>query len=349
MIESYSTMPQNPIRFSGNMIYAYGTTIRQTPDDVLIAYADALKEAGLNRIDFNPSISSLTDPAALAKYDILIAHIREIGLQIAVNPEYELPDDAALKTLEAYRKAAVAGEAAFAARYKPDYLVVVHEPTTADERRTHSYSELSTPAQWGDFVTATATAVKAASKTTLVGAGAFVDASGREIPYFNEFVTIPDLDYVTLDNYDAEPAAITNLDLMVQTAHGAAKPVYMEETWRPAYLPNGLPPAGVPLEKASPLGTGNAVFEPLDEIWLKAMALYCATHGLDAVTAFSTPPFFLYVTSGPDSYFDAAYVREDEQALLQGKRAGTFQAYQDLAQQLGQDASSGNWDGRPSW
>ncbi|MFC1596373.1 hypothetical protein ACFL5Q_00305 [Planctomycetota bacterium] len=50
-----------------------------------------LLEAGANRVDLNPTIVSLTDPAALAKYDVLIARIRALGLQIVVNLERLLP------------------------------------------------------------------------------------------------------------------------------------------------------------------------------------------------------------------------------------------------------------------
>jgi hypothetical protein len=344
MIEKYSGLPKKPILFSTNMQFAYGAAIRRVPEDVLLRYADALKEAGVGRIDFNPSIASLTDPLALGKYDVLIAHIRTLGVKIGVNPEYEQPDDGSLKTQAEYKDAAVKGEAFFAARYKPDYIAVVHEPTTMDARRTNGFTHHATTEEWRDFVSETAKAVKAASPATRVGAGAY-NGDGREIAllyptatpptvfreqlYYRDFVEMPELDFVTVDIYFADSKGIPFMDEMVEMAHKANKPVYIEETWRPRYLPGHLPTG--PIER----GLGNSIYEPIDIKWIKAISLYAATHGLDAVTPFWSTAFFFYADSGVNDTTTPAYFEEVRQAVMKGGRTDTFRAYQALAKEFG--------------
>lgn len=354
MITKYSGLPKKPIRFSTNMQFASGRAIRKVPAHVLIAYADAVKEAGANCIDFNPTIASLRDPAALAKYDVLIAHIRAIGLQIAVNPVWDSPDDNALTTFAQYQDAAVKGEAFFAARYKPDYVAVVHEPTSMDARRTRGFTEHATVDQWRDFVSAVAKAVKAASPTTRVGAGAF-NGDGREFSaffvtsrpptvfqeqlYYRAFVDTPELDFVTVDFYFPDPKGLAYMDQMVNLAHNAKKPVYIEETWRPHDLPSHMT-VSVPERPR----LGEAMFEPVDIQWMKAVSLYAATQGSDAVTFFYSVTFFTHTdSSSADSatsaYYNkgktAIYYEKVRQALMKGERTDTFRAYRELAKEFG--------------
>ena len=75
--------------FSANLVLAHAAFIKYFPLDVLMKYADALKEAGARRIDIytNPAAWAQNDFATIAKYKALIEHIRKIGLEIAISPD----------------------------------------------------------------------------------------------------------------------------------------------------------------------------------------------------------------------------------------------------------------------
>src|SRR5579872_2581297 len=72
--------PTRPVVFSANIPMANGASIATTPLDTLLDYVDGLKQAGAQRIEFNPGLTSLSDPIVMAKYDALVQHIRQLGL-----------------------------------------------------------------------------------------------------------------------------------------------------------------------------------------------------------------------------------------------------------------------------
>jgi hypothetical protein len=194
-----------------------------------------------------------------------------------------------------------------------------------------------TPDQWRQFIEAAASAVRQSSPGTRIGAGAYTQPV--ELPYYEEFARIPALDFLTIDNYADGPAAIGNLERMTQLAHGVHKAVYLEETWRPHMLSAGWRSrykTGESLDAVATKGAGNIAFEPLDAKWLHLMALYAATHGLEAMTPFTTPTFFLYVDSGPDSEVSSEYIRQVQQAISIHQRTDTFRAFQQCVQEFGQ-------------
>jgi hypothetical protein len=150
---------------------------------------------------------------------------------------------------------------------------------------------------------------------------------------------MPNLDFLTLDIYTHTKFDI--YDRMVQIAHAANKPVFIEETWRPAFT-GPLPPHAMAtgVETYTIKGVGSADFEDLDAKWMQAMALYACTHGIEAVTPFYSQAFFAYVTSGPDRPSDPAYSRKVIQAVAQGQRTKSFEAYRSLQQKFGRTTSS---------
>lgn len=329
IMQDDARLPRKPITFSANLTLAYGTLIKQVPTNVLLAAADALKEAGVERIDMNPSVTDVRDPEAEAKYDALIRHIRSLGLKVALNPEYEQPKRHGV-TFAQFQKNALERYAEWAARYKPDEFVVVHEPTTMNNRM---HLEAS-PEQWRGFVVATAKVVKQASPHSRVGAGAFAGISEHDVPYFEEFARIPEVEVLTVDNYVGRADAMRRMDHMVQVARDARKPVYMEETWRPHYMPAHLHhQQGASMESEAVIGFGYSGFEPVDVKWLRAMALYAATHGMETMTPFQSRCFFRYVDTAP---FDGpGYDKRVEQAILEKNRTQTFAAFQQYIKEYG--------------
>jgi hypothetical protein len=80
--------PAQPIIIGGNLVGAYGTKIANMDLSVVLAWVDGLKAAGVQRVEFNPSMATLTHPGNVTAYNAIVRHIRELGLQLAINPEY---------------------------------------------------------------------------------------------------------------------------------------------------------------------------------------------------------------------------------------------------------------------
>lgn len=330
LIAKFSNLPQQPLVFSSNLILAHGVGVARVPTPVLLQYVDALKAAGAQRVEFNPGVTSVDHPDVMEKYDAVVKHIREVGLQVEINVVYARIGnenaDMQVQRFRDYAAPAVKACAQLAARYHPDYLVPVHEPLTMGAR----LGIRAAPEAWVAYLNAAIRAIKQASPGTQVGAGAFY----RELPYFQAFAAIPNLDFLTMDIYDMTQLNV--YDQMVQIAHSANKPLFIEETWRPAFtgpLQRGAWATGV--ESHTIKGVGSADFEALDAKWMKAVVLYAATRGVQSVTPFYSQTFFAYVTSGPDRPTDRAYNDRILEALSQGQRTKTFEEYRSLEQKYG--------------
>lgn len=311
--------PQNSLVFSANMNFAHRKYIKYCSNDTLFAYADALKEAGAKRVDINPGLWpwSTHDQENIAKYDALVRHIREIGLELAWNPSY-WPEDAHITTLADWDKAALPVYAEMARRYKPDIFSVIHEPTTMNQRMgIHA-----TPEEWRRLAQNAAKVVQEASPKTRIAAGAL----HWEVPYFDQFGTIPDVEFLTVDIYFLK--GLPTFAKMAQSAHQYGKGSYIEETWRFAELK--LPSAGGRRVR----DVSNEIYEDLDIKWLTAMVLFALKNNLSAVTPFWSTAFFTYLPGtwdASDRHFFDAVVGD----IKRGKRTRYFQKYRELAQQYG--------------
>lgn len=331
LIVKLSKLPQQPVIFSANLILAHGVAMKAQSTRVLLEYIDALKAAGAQRIEFNPGVTSVDDPEIMEKYDAVVKHIRELGLQVEINLEYarigNRSTDLPVERFRDFAVPAVKACAQFAARYHPDYLVPVHEPVTMTSRMG---IKRVAPAAWVAYLNAAIQAIKRVSPNTRVGAGGL----HFELPYYRAFAAVPNLDFLTMDIYDHTHFDI--YDQMAQIAHAANKPVSIEETWRTAFT-GPLPPnaLGTGIQPLTIKGSGNADFEDLDAKWMKAMVLYSSTHGMEAVTPFWSQSFFAYVTSGPDRGTDREYNQKVIQAIAKGQRTKIFEEYRSLQQTLG--------------
>jgi uncharacterized protein (TIGR03437 family) len=328
------------IVFSGNLVYANGAVVADAtlPLNVLLQYVEGLKAAGAQRIDLNPAVNSINDPAATAAYDALVAHIRELGLQLAMNPQVVGGELGTSPTFQDFQTAAMTAYPALAERYHPDNFVIVHEPTTMDARMGIA----TTPADWDGFIRAVAPLIQAVSPHTRLGAGGFYDSA--ENGYFQDFVTIPVLDFMTMDVYADDN--FPGLNAWVQLAHSAADPthpngkgIYIAETWAPKYLPNPLPPGWQSnpggLDAVALVGACDADFMGLDASWLQAMATWASVNGMEAITPFTTEAFFYYGSAGHDKPFDATYLNNTLEAIQNGQLSSTGQAYLQYKGQFG--------------
>src|SRR5580698_5385926 len=84
--QATSTPPTHQVVFSGNLSEAQGGIITSRPLSVLLQIVEGIKAAGGQRVDLNPGVESINDPTVTAMYDAIVAHIRELGMQLAINP-----------------------------------------------------------------------------------------------------------------------------------------------------------------------------------------------------------------------------------------------------------------------
>src|SRR5580658_2938156 len=330
--------PTHKIVFSGNLSEAQGGIIKSRPLTVLLQIVEGIKAAGGQRVDLNPGVESINDPTVTAMYDAIVAHIRELGMQLAINPTVLNGELGASPTFQDLQTAATTTFPALAARYHPDNFVIVHEPTTMDCRLGGT---TPTVAQWDGFIRAIAPLIKSASPHTRVGAGDFYNPA--ENPYFVDFVTIPILDFLTMDIYDDDK--FQELDLWIELAHNAVDPthpngkgIYVEETWIPKFLPMGIPPGGAcnpgGTDAYTPVGDCDVAFASIAVSWIQAMTNWASVAGLEAITVYTTEAFFAYGTSGSDKPSESSYVSTVLSAVQNGQLTTAGQAFLQAASQI---------------
>ncbi len=358
----------HPIVFSANLVFANGAVIAGAPQDVLLNYVDGLKAAGAQRIDLNPGVTSINNPAVRNLYDAVVRHIRELGLQLSLNPTAVVGELGRGPTFQDFANMAMQTYPQMAARYQPDNFVVVHEPTTMQAR----LGGIQTSAQdWRDFIVAVAPLIKAASPRTRLGAGGFQNGnaqlaslSAMENAYFQDFATnIPAcaaaaagagcLDFMSMDIYNTDtlttipstcPGCSSYTD-WAKLAQSNGKGAYIAETWRPSYLPDPLPndalsPQGFltkSLDDLSIMGAASPDFADLDASWLQAMAKFASANGMEALTVFTTQVFIAFGTAGHDKISDLTYNRSVKAILgsQQAQITSAGQAFVSASQLLG--------------
>jgi hypothetical protein len=328
------TEPQkhHPLQFAVNLFFAHEGVIEHVDLDVLTKMVDAFRDLGVDRVDINMGLFpwKSTDPAQIAKYDAVIRHIRDAGLQLAINPQYTAVRHR-VASLEGWTAAALPVYEEIARRYKPEIFVTIHEPTTMNKRMGVE----ADAAAWRDFARAAAAAVKRVSPRTRCGAGGL----DTEIEYFREFASLPELDVLTINIHGL--AGLKTCNEMVKIARGAGKGVYIEETWRPAYYvrPKSQWWKRDTLETISGTGIGLRSYQDLDIEWLETITEYASVLGLEAVTPFWTQTFFAYVPEGGHA-FRGDYNQHVMEAVRRGDRTETYHAVERLIQRYGAGKSN---------
>lgn len=309
-----------PLVFGGEDILLLGFQAAMWTPQEEIDYLDGMKAAGVQRLEFNPAVTAINNPVAMANFDLAVRHARQLGMLIAINPSFNNGEFIA-NSFSDFTAVAMQTYPALAARYQPDNFVIVHEPTT----QTARMGITATPDQWVQFINAVEPLIKQASPHTLVGAG---DCSHcNESDYFDAFVVIPNCtltnlsvgctDFVTDDDYSDSLTDFVEVEGWTQLAHANNKPMYMEETSTPHDLPPGSTLGGYQgsptgAEGASLVGTCDTVFETLNQNWLAFMAQFDMAYGLESMTAFTTQTFFLYVSAPAplDQATNSTYLKE---------------------------------------
>jgi uncharacterized protein (TIGR03437 family) len=340
---------KQPVIMGANLEFAQGAFIGTQKLSDLLDYVDGLKAVGAQRIEINPGYLSLQDPAIMAMYDAIVLHIRQLGLQLAINTVV-VQGQANGSNFTEFQAAAAPAVQQIAARYQPDNLVIVHEPDSMNTRLTtlangqaSDFSPTPTMTDWDGFIQTVAPMVKSVSPHTRLGAGCYYAAVtsltqvyvDNENAYFQNFATLSELDFLTMDIYNDD--TFSQYQQWAQLAIASGKSVYIEETWIPHYFANGLTSYNSSnLDTQNTLGPCDVAFDSLYGPWIHALVLFASNNGMESVTIFSSPAFFAYGTSvSNDEPEEGPYQAIAVSALEQGQLTSAGQAYQTYSQQYG--------------
>ena len=246
------------LRFGANLFFAHEGLIEHVPLGVLLKEVDAFRDLGINRVDINMGLFPWRDKDEkyIAKYDAVVKRIRDAGLDLAINPQYS-PVRHRVSSLAEWTREAIPVYEEIARRYKPEILVTIHEPTTMNKRMKAAAS----PAEWRDFVRAAALAVRKASPGTRCGAGAL----HVEKEYFREFLSVDELDVVTIDIYGL--AGLRRYNEMIRMAGRPVSPSILRKLGAPPTTRDGerrgthwrlsAPPASACAPTRTSISTGS--------------------------------------------------------------------------------------------
>ncbi len=144
-------------------------------------------------------------------------------------------------------------------------------------------------------------------------------------------MSLPQIELLTLDIYVLRH--LSTFNDVVARARRRGKTVYIEETWRPGRFEPTPGREATPDEVVS-ASIGSEAYQAVDIKWLRAMTLYAASLGLEAVTPFWTQTFFAYV---PEEWsgLDPRYNRRVIEAVRRGERTQTYEALVTLIREHG--------------
>jgi hypothetical protein len=305
------------VKVGANLFFAHEAFIEKMPTEVLLKAVDAFADAGIYRVDMNVGLWPWVDndKSQIAKYDAAVDRVRSRGMQLALNPQYS-PYKHKVANLKEYQEKVLPVLGDLAARYRPETMVVVHEPSTMNDRMRSKAS----PDEWRDFVRAAARLVKEKSPRTRVGAGALF----QEAAYFNAFAGLPEVDVLTIDIYRI--VGLKEAAEMARRAKEQGKVVYIEETWRPPYYSGR---ATGTLDQIASKSVGDRTFESLDIQWIQSMARFADALGMEAITPVWMQAFFKY-EDGPGDALDPGYNKQVAEAIMRGERTKTYEAVRAL-------------------
>ena len=299
------------------------------------AWVDGFKEEGFSGVDINAGLFPWInqDKATIAKIEKAVERIQRDGLRLALNPELNPWASGKLPDFEACTQASVKVWSMLAKRFQPAVLMVTHEIATMRYRLGF---DPGVP-QWAEYLKRTAAAVKEASPKTLVGVGFVPGTFAPDLESARHWVTLPEMDLISVDIYDLRGFDRTNT--VVKWAKAAGKRVFVEETWRAVYWP---PEMETVYKGGEGLWDGGGVglekYQPIDALWLEMIAVYAAAWGMDAVVPFWTQAMFKYLQTDDwhaGFVYSPAYNAALEKALVAGERTKTFGEWKKVIRELG--------------
>ncbi len=297
------SLPQHHVTHGVNLIFAHGAFINSIPEPDIMEAIDALAEAGINRIDINPSVMVWAgdgDAPVRKIYTDIAKHVHDKGMLLAVNPLNQGVSLSAT-SLSDYQDLCLDAFPKMVVDMRPDIFIVVHEPSTMERQLKISGSA----AEWAKFASATARTIRQVDPHVYIGVGGL----SLEKPILETLMKLPEMSLFTLDIYSLK--TLKDDYALATEAKKLGLQVYIEETWRPSIdLKTGAQTPGATI--------GDNRFEGIDAEWIRAMDLVGRTGDFQSVTYFWSNCFFLYGNgdvSGTDVNYQkaAAHVAASKQ------------------------------------
>lgn len=304
--------------YSANFL-AHEVNVALIPLATQLQVIDALAAAGVTRILLpmgqmpfrNPEAS----PGILSIYDAMVDRIRlhniDLGIWITYGALYYSADDLADWTTIATDMVEYIVD-----RYEPEYMSIVHEPTTVSER----LGETPTVGAWTTYMEDVSAAAAAAGATRI--SASFI--AGTEGAYLTAAKVISDITDIALDIYSV--ASLASGTTMAAEAIAASKTVSIDETWRPSFSPE----ASESLDAAAIQYIGHPPFVELDVKWIRAMNKWADDNGVAGITPIWTQNFFAYGEWGSGA-FDASLRNAAIIALAVGAHTAVYDIVEELA------------------
>jgi hypothetical protein len=308
-----------PIEISGVVgsvsyanVYHSGHTRAVTHKEI-----EMLAQAGMSviRIDLDYDPWLFNDTQEIGKYDAAVSEIRRLGKKLMIA-------DAAGESYRHRRKVSwsqykqewVERVRQIAARYKPDYYVVVKEPgwywlMPSDFLYSQPFAK---PEEWIELTRQLVAAVKQVSPQILTAVAVPGDSiyhgKAREtiLAYYTAVTRLPGLDIVGFDNYNAQSFDDTERFIAENGLHG--KQLWLLEAW--SHTGRMTPPGR----------------EPIDRDFVEAASGFAEHVNAGGVVFF----FSKYLAS-----YDPLPTTEPELLEFYSKRTSVFHAIQDVARRVG--------------
>ena len=329
--------------FAAVLHLAHGNIIGNMPLDVLDAYADALKAAGAERIDIYTTPAAWPDktPAIIAKYDAVIAHIRQIGVKLGFDPTADVrPVEGGFAV---WKPGAIAAYTEMARRYQPEKFSVLHEPTAMNSK----LHDKVTPQQWADFSSEACASIAKVSPHTQCTVAVLL----FERAEFDALVKAPGIQSIGFDimghgtdiiHYDNKGLIhqLAEIEHMVSAARAAGKSLHIAELGRQTWGYQGSRgsngASGSTSSPYAPYDIGNARYLALDERYFTTMVHFAAAHHFDSVQLMRTTTFFTYAPPGTNpSLVSGDYIAAVAKAVAAKKRTGMFDTYRKIVGSFG--------------
>jgi hypothetical protein len=300
-------LPKHTVLHAVNLTFSNPAVIRTIPEKDIMASIDLFAQAGLNRIDLNPSLSvkgwsGETDEVVL--FQDIAKHIHDKGMKVGLVPGIGRKGS---ETFGDFQTLCLSVYPIMVTDVHPDYITILDKPISVAKSLQFNV----TPADWAKFVTHVANAVK----STNPGVKIIVGGASADVEILKLCLTIPEVDGIS-QNMGGRLKEVNSLADEVQKA---GKQAMLQEAWRPnPDLPEQL------RHKYGAL-IGAPQYEELDAKWI-GMASDVAETGPFASICYNwAPPFFLYQPNTLNN-LDNDYVKAAAHAASSGQTTKSYGA-----------------------
>ncbi len=305
------TLNENPSAASHGVIYA--TELLPADSNIgerlfapqamqgVINYLDAIQKLGIDGVTIDISYPILTPTFPnydqyLTFYENVVQQVRERGMKIDIESETPLlvgypglslgSVNYANLTYSTYVSEDRAMIQTVISDLHPDYLNIGTETDTL--QFLLNYPEISTPQGWGTYINSLLTGLNKGSTKINVGIG-----SWDPISYLYATLNDSAIDAIDVHIYPVYGNYLSVLTQIGQLSRGYGKPIVIDEMW----LHKSTMNEGHNFATDAGISARNmyAFWVPLDEEFLKVMAIYSQVYNVAFISPFESTYFFAYL------------------------------------------------------